>query len=380
MTGNIAIDVAIGLIFIYTLYSLLATTVSEFIATTFQLRANNLKLAIRRMLDDDDKNILADKFINTSVIKYMASNRFSFFRKVNTFPSYINTSTFSQALIYILKDGGAENETVKTTPATNNETTNKNQQPALPAKDVIKNALDNLKDSETKQYLLFLFNEANGDIDKFTKAVETWFDSTMERTTGWYKKNLSFITFGLALIIAMLFNIDSFQMAKRLSVDPKAREQYVQMAGDLLKNKTLITSTPSYDTTLRKKLKHDTILMSRLKKNGIDTSKFINDSVTKNITQLQKVLIHRMDTLYTISQKSQSVLSFERKTKCCKWLFDSWNNFLGCLVTAIALSLGSPFWFDMLNKLMKLRSSLSPAVAAEDSDDKTKTQKTPQAG
>jgi len=42
MTGSIALDVVIGLVFIYTLYSLLTTTVVEFIATFTQFRARNL--------------------------------------------------------------------------------------------------------------------------------------------------------------------------------------------------------------------------------------------------------------------------------------------------------------------------------------------------
>jgi hypothetical protein len=42
----------------------------------------------------------------------------------------------------------------------------------------------------------------------------------------------------------------------------------------------------------------------------------------------------------------------------------------GWFITALALSLGAPFWFDLLNKLMKLRGS----VATPTSDDKNKKQ------
>ena len=43
---------------------------------------------------------------------------------------------------------------------------------------------------------------------------------------------------------------------------------------------------------------------------------------------------------------------------------------IGWLVTALALSLGAPFWFDLLNRLMKLRGS----VATPTSDDREKKQ------
>jgi hypothetical protein len=53
MFHSVALDVVIGLIFIYLLYSLLATVLSEIIATLLALRARNLREAIDRMLHDE---------------------------------------------------------------------------------------------------------------------------------------------------------------------------------------------------------------------------------------------------------------------------------------------------------------------------------------
>ena len=35
----------------------------------------------------------------------------------------------------------------------------------------------------------------------------------------------------------------------------------------------------------------------------------------------------------------------------------AYHHFFGFLITAIAISLGAPFWFDLLNKMMQLRSA-----------------------
>jgi hypothetical protein len=37
-------------------------------------------------------------------------------------------------------------------------------------------------------------------------------------------------------------------------------------------------------------------------------------------------------------------------------------NWIGFLITAFAISLGAPFWFDLLSKLMRVRTSLQPAA------------------
>src|SRR3954464_9411357 len=51
MFNNVVLDVAIGLIFIFLLYSLLATTINEFVAMIFAYRHRMLEKAIEQMLD-----------------------------------------------------------------------------------------------------------------------------------------------------------------------------------------------------------------------------------------------------------------------------------------------------------------------------------------
>ena len=52
MFSNVVLDIFIGLIFIFLLYSLLATIVQELIAHRMNLRARMLQKAIRKMLED----------------------------------------------------------------------------------------------------------------------------------------------------------------------------------------------------------------------------------------------------------------------------------------------------------------------------------------
>ena len=52
MTNVIALDVAIGLIFIYLIYGLLATIILELLASKYGLRSKILERAIFRMLEE----------------------------------------------------------------------------------------------------------------------------------------------------------------------------------------------------------------------------------------------------------------------------------------------------------------------------------------
>ena len=55
MFNSVILEIVIGLIFIYLLYSLLATVVQEIISTKFSLRAKILENAVSRMLEDGNK-------------------------------------------------------------------------------------------------------------------------------------------------------------------------------------------------------------------------------------------------------------------------------------------------------------------------------------
>jgi hypothetical protein len=226
---------------------------------------------------------------------------------------------------------------------------------------------DEHNDKESFKYLRFLLENSDTDLNKFVKSVGDWYDASMERCGGWFKKNMMFLTLGLAFLIATLFNIDTLQIVNQLSEDKEAREQYIELAGQMLDNQENTFSTPVYDTSLEKRLLQDSALFEANNKDSITFRNAVIDSVNRHIFDIQKKLISRMDTLYTTSQQAQSVFSFKREGRAC-WFFDSWLNFLGCLITALALSLGAPFWFDLLNKFMKLRTSLVSQSKKESSN------------
>lgn len=55
-------------------------------------------------------------------------------------------------------------------------------------------------------------------------------------------------------------------------------------------------------------------------------------------------------------------------------LGDSWNllysHWLGWLITALAIALGAPFWFDTLNRVMVIRSTVKPDEKSKEQESK----------
>lgn len=476
MFNNIALDVFIGLVFIFLLYSLLATILQEIIATNFCFRSKVLEKAILRMLEDGKTtsssaiwdrivstarlfgtpNQLKDKTVATwfyahPLIKYLGED--------NTYskPAYLSAQNFSKVMIDLLKGFGNTdvNETQVVANSINNETIFKipinvehdKNNPAVKAilhqgQGTIINALDTVKiNTDTALFLKSLWLESGADLEKFRAGLEKWFDDTMERCTGWYKRYNKTVLFVLGFIIAVFFNVDTIAIHRVLATNDKARDGLVNMAiskqqqyGEIVKNldsqknsnnslqeKALLSADSVYKETyqLLSKDANEAGTILGLGRSWCDTLKMYKDSVkmkseliqiqaklseidnnmlkigdslknernriastkkenisnvvksvaSKNIQNLEADSLKLRNSYNSLRYISDSVnYILQRCEYIQKSIGDRWfvyapnqnggvETFTGWLLTAWALCLGAPFWFDMLNKLISLRGT-----------------------
>ncbi len=397
MTGSIAFDLVIGLVFIYLLYSLLASIIQEIISTLLGLRARTLSRAIGRMLKEDSKKTktkfsaafleftqrfsrnfrgendeLHKKFYNHSGIRSMTSGQY--YSK----PSYINSKEFSTVLIDILFN---EEDSEKSVSNWIKE--------ILPKKSgrIPEAAADNLK-------------VTNEDIENYKKYLEEWFDHTMERVSGWYKRSIQTILLITGFFIAVIFNVDTIEIVGLLSTDKDAREAMVELAANYIEeNQELITyyKGSEQDSSSIKDLsiedfetKLDNLLNIKNKlQNDIDVANNILGFRPKDelpvfeLTQLDELDDNQrfLDTLngkiyaLTVSKTLLAKNTYKYYNLDVRevadselvyadfnyWKFISENfcdNFWGYLLTALAISLGAPFWFDLLSKFIRIRTSI----------------------
>jgi hypothetical protein len=317
MFGSTILDVAIGLVFIYCLYSLLATTIKEIIASILGLRARKLEVAIWRMLADtkprsSSKSTLLSEFYGHPLIKFM--NDGGWFKRK---PSYISPQNFSKVVVDILASFGKPSE--QGTPisiSTGLQTLISQKSPAPQA--------------ETIRLLQSLLAEANNDLAKFRALLERWFNDMMDRVSGWYKRQSQWIVFVIGFVVAVSLNANTFEIIKQLSKDKTAREQIVQLATNYAK------SHPS----------------------GVRGSEATCHADSLDVSQRLDSLVLYADSLYKSDiRQSGTILGLGWTS------FDDfshqfgWRSFFGWLITALAISLGAPFWFDLLSKLVQLRGT-----------------------
>ena len=348
MLNSVALQVVIGLIFIYLLYSLLATVLSEMIATLLGLRGRNLMAAISLMLKSPN-NELIESFYNNPDIKSIGGTRF--FPK----PAYIKAATFSKVLVEVLSgDGPVTGEKISAVLKVSAQTAGCNGSAAMPG----------AMEPESAAYLLGLWEQAQGDILKFRQLTEDWFKRSMERASELYKRKLQIVLLILGFCIAWVFYADTFTMVRKLSVDKDAREKMVMLSDAYVK-----ANPAGADTSLmvtQRRLASDLASANTILGLGgwlPDKVNVAMDPKTKEKTYSPELDPNCLSN--TALKISNGKIAFNFGEKLAYLFRLAWHHFFGFLVTAIAISLGAPFWFDLLNKVMKFRTSVKEITKKE---------------
>jgi len=393
MFNSVAFNVVISLVFIYLLYSLLATILSELIATWLGLRARNFKEAIDRMLNDakergplyrfwDSMNFMKNPdnkvvkaFYDHPEIKYLGSSG------VFKAPSSFKSSSFSKTVMSMLFGKDAVTPEIIECKMKDLIILVKNEKGKTEERKL---------DKETADYIRSLWQDAQKDIAQFKLQLEGWFDRTMEQKTEWYTRKSRIITLVLGFCMAWFFYADTFVIISNLSVDRDAREKMVSMANAYVQNNQIALDTSKVKSAkeindfnarldsllvIKKQLETDIINTRSILGLGgwpPDTVNVVTDLKTK-----EKFYTPPIDAA-SLSRADKNVtkgkISFSSGEKLCYLFRLLYHHFFGFLITAIAISLGAPFWFDLLNKMMQLKTSKKNETNGTDKTPEANTQ------
>ena len=313
MFATSIIEVAIGLVFVYLLMSLICSAVNEMIESFLKNRAKDLERGISELFNGVAGDGLVAEFYNHPLIKGLFRGEYGQGTqrparaldqlKSTNLPSYIPARNFAYAIIDIVLH-----------PATGVRAQ------ALPVSmDAIRPALrKNFGESPVGRALRTLAEQAGDDVNALRENVETWFNGSMDRVSGTYKRRTQRIIFALGFILTVLLNINTITIARRLSTDATMRSVIVAQA------EGFASRPDALNTNLKQnKQELEGLGLPLGWQNGID---FINPLYNENFNWWDHTLLP----------------------------------ILGWLLTAAAISLGAPFWFDLLNKFMVIRATVKP--------------------
>lgn len=301
--NSTVLDVIIGLVFVYLLLAIMCTAANEFISGLLKSRPKMLRKALTQLLDGQGTS--SDKSAGAFVQDFYKHPLITGMMRGNKHPAYLSARTFSTVVTGVIAAGNDVAPTIQG----------------------LKAGLDSLPDGDVKKVLLALFQRSGNDLESAYKAIEEWFNDSMDRVTGWYKRNSQIWVVCIAIVITVLSNADTIQITKRLWKDPLLRNKVVAEAQNRTKKPPPTVEYPDKDDPTDPKVTE-------------------GNTVSPQEEELLKGLLGWQEKAFSAA--------------------DIPGHLLGWLLTILAVSLGAPFWFDMLNKLINIRSAgKSPAEGAK---------------
>jgi hypothetical protein len=411
MFGSSMLDIAIGVVFVFLLLSIFATAVNEIILSRLNMRGRELLEGIKSLLDEDDPDkplALVNDIYNHGQVCGLYKGTFEASASKITkktrdnLPAYIPSRNFALALLETIKDQPDKLQSAADAAATAGDTTSpaikawtdaktdidklrekvkqdlaaKAQQeavvaaalaanpqqiaptPSLPTATIVPDVVGishalregaaalaaNKATQKVGKPLVSMIALAGNDAHKLQKSVEDWYNSSMDRVSGWYKYRTQKVLLAIGLVMAIALNADTIGIVRQLSKDPTLRQSIVAAA----QTAKAPTSGGAQDF-----------------KSQMDNARSSFDNVTDLGIPLGWP--HGAPRLHSLRVDPFAAAPW----KALLWSKTTWEALLGWLLTAVAISLGAPFWFDALNKIMVIRSTVKPTEKSKDEASKS---------
>jgi len=326
-------DFLISLFFVFAMFAGLVSGANEILAQLFGWRSNVLREAIAGMLGEREKWIrwvplawFGGLFGIAGRGKTKAAELFDHplvtsLALPGERPSYIQAETFAAALVRTLAPDGS---LAGVTRAVRNGST------------------------ELGRLLGPMLDEAHGDLADFERRVSAHYDRVMDRAQGWYKRRTQVVMLMVAALLAVGLNVDAIHIAQRLSTDATLR--------------TAIASAAEEATR-----EHDAAKARAREAGGAP-------STPPDAKAEYDALVKKLDELQQSAKKMQALglpIGWERAPGSARGRIPAGKGFhfefhenqkpssaiFGWILTAIAGSLGAPFWFDAISRVINLRGA-----------------------
>lgn len=361
------LDVAIGLVVIYLGASLLVTVINQWFAELGHWRRKVLQHSLNDLFNGNGFRRVVEDFPNIAPLHQFLQSNGAMLDPLTT-----------MRMIASVADSGAV--TGKATI------------------DGIREGLDLLPDSRAKQAFFAIAHTSGGDVQFFLHESAAWMEHALADLGQKYQQRMKLCSFGVGLCIAMTANIDTLYITRHLYEDKAGREQMLAFAESIsqtqsvqqLQNCSRLPSPGGNSISLGNSAvgtvssneavevaagnaAGNSSANANTTANNTNVSNAPDPVACQAVRQLMQQIVHQ--TLpATIKNRNNPNATIEASSMVNipigwdgrkyalvdAWIHGSWTQWIGWLISAIAISFGAPFWFDLLNKLLSAKKALTP--------------------
>ncbi len=355
---NAVLETGISLVLIFFIFSIVTYVIQELIAVNLKYRSKMLWKSMAQLFDGKEmagrmkivRGLDTNNAPNTNAF-YDHAEIETLHQNLNRRPSYIPAANFALALMDIVASrvpaDVKQNDLFKD----------------------VKTGLQSYVNSDGKIFeVLKNLLETSSDIQELQKKIENWFNSYMHRVTGWYESHTVVSVRLIALAVTLIFNINVIGLAKTIYKNGQLRSNLVALADNVVDHPETVTKyySKTFDQQNASLISsYDQQIAAADSVNKFKLEKEKADTLNKLAAQFTRLQQNAIDTLTGKLKSAGLPLGWAHSPFCgTAWQNAEGKNYtfyeillilLGWAIGACCISMGAPFWFDMLNKLVNVR-------------------------
>ncbi|MCS6918008.1 MAG: hypothetical protein RMK52_03095 [Chitinophagales bacterium] len=334
-----------SLLLVFLLFSIIVSSLTEFYNSRIgkNSRAVLLYESLLRVFNDRHNRNFTDDLYRHPLI---ASSKYD----SESLPAYLDGQVFADALVEVLvrhhrpiqisyTDEGKP--VVAELPVYQDEVFS-----------LFGDAVRELNSSDLKSLLQSFLHRSRND-GELKQAIVHWYDSYMDRVTGWYKRKVRKQLLWMSLFIVVALNADLFRIAASLWQDRELRAALRDQALAIGSDSLWLESMQQLSVAERRQMADS--LYAVLLRQGLPVG-WITRLDASHATSLEAAYpVQKQRTFFT--SVSYRWKYFNKLVAVNAERYFNLTTILGWLLMAFAVHLGAPFWFQILNKFINIRGA-----------------------
>ena len=314
------VSFAVSMIFLFLMFSAACSAIQEIVSNLLRWRAKTLEKGLAGLFLNEG---FKDELYRTPLLEGLCSP--NTLGNLTRKPSYIPSATLAMAVLQL-----AQEKNMNLTGAAG----------ALAP-------TDSLAKTES---LLRTILKGSTTIEEQRAKIEDWYNDSMDRVSGWYKRKSHMTLWIIGIVVCLAFNADSIALGNAFWNDPTLRAAINEAATDYVKN------APSTEEP-----KDSFVRLNRVRQQM--TTIPLGWCRVSSTTDLQGVCWPNLAGSIRVRTPVDVPLGDPRRVVggASEWIL--WK-LVGIALTALAISQGAPFWFDLLQKIVNLRLGGNPPATA----------------
>lgn len=223
--------------------------------------------------------------------------------------------------------------------------------------------------------------------EEYRQELELWFDRVMDRVAERFGLRSRWVSVSFAALLAFTFHLDSIALLEKFSTDVELRTSLVQSAEVLLDHadEAMALSSSAYTETIIRLKANNTAAQGLGVPPELFTAAAARDWIRTQVGDslqaapliqeynkiLDTVLREKIGQWMNVADSIRSDFNnarFQLIPKPYPGLHYQPREILGIILSSILLSLGAPFWYNLLKSLSNLRPRVAQIIQREKDD------------